>query len=175
VRGGALTRSSRGGAYDRAMFGQDCGVSSRVSVGDVMNTAPVTIAEEATIEHAVKLVAHGANDLMVLAADERFVGVLAEGDILRRALPDRDEILASGGTVEAAYRAFLRRGRELGDEPIGPLIIRRPVLVSADDHIAKIATILVERHMRTLAVVDGDRLVGSISRADVCRGLLGWR
>jgi CBS domain-containing protein len=26
--------------------------------------------------------------------------------------------------------------------------------------------------MRTLAVVDGDRLVGSVSRADVCRGLL---
>jgi CBS domain-containing protein len=153
----------------------DCGVSPRVTVGDVMNTAPVTIAEDASIAHAVELVAQGANDLMVLAADERFVGVLAEGDILRCALPDRDEILASGATVEAAYRAFLRRGRELGGEAIAPLIIRRPVLVTADDHIAKIATILVERHMRTLAVVEGDRLVGSISRADVCRGLLGRR
>lgn len=146
-----------------------------VTCGEVMNTAPVTIAEDATVADAVRLVATGANDLMVLASDGRFVGLLAEGDILRRALPDRDEILAAGGTVEAAYRAFLRRGAELGEEPIAPLIIRRPVLVVPDDHVAKIATMLVERHMRTLAVVDGERLVGSISRADVCRGLLSAR
>lgn len=144
----------------------------RLTVGDVMNTSPVTIAEGASVADAVQLVATGANDLMVLASDGRFVGLLAEGDILRRALPDRDEILAAGGTVEAAYHAFVRRGAELGDEPIAPLVIRRPVLVVPDDHVGKVATMLVERHMRTLAVVDGDRLVGSVSRADVCRGLL---
>ena len=158
--------------YHRAMSGGGNGAPQRLSVREVMNTAPVTIAEDATIAIAVELVASGANDLMVLAADGSFVGVLAEGDILRRALPDREEILAAGGTVEGAYRVFLRRGAELGGEPIAPLVIRRPVLVGADDHVGKIATILVERHMRTLAVVDGDRLVGSISRADVCRGLL---
>jgi tryptophan 2,3-dioxygenase/predicted transcriptional regulator len=148
----------------------------QVLARDVMNTAPVTISEDADVRQAVDLVVSGrASDLMVLGADGRFAGLLAEGDILRRALPDRDEILAAGGTVDDAYRVFLRRGMELAGESIKPMIIRRPVLVRPDDHVGKLATILVERHMRTLAVVDGDRLVGSLSRGDVCRALVGAR
>jgi CBS-domain-containing membrane protein len=149
---------------------------SQVTVREVMNRSPATIAEDSDVRRAVEIVASGvANDLMVLDADGRFVGLLAEGDILRSALPNRDVVLAAGGSVEDGYRAFLRRGRELSAESIKPLVIRRPVLVSPDDHIAKIATIFVDLHMRTLAVLEDGRLVGSVSRADLCRGLVGHR
>lgn len=144
-----------------------------VTVADVMNREPVTIPEDATVREAVELVVAGlANDLMVLGKDGRFAGLLAEGDILRRALPNREEILAAGGTVEDGYRAFVRRGAEIAGESIAPLIIRRPVLVAPEDHVGKVATILVGRNIRTLAVVDDDRLLGSVSRAEVCRGLM---
>ena len=163
-----LPDSGTGDGHDRSLPG--------LTVRDIMNTAPATISEDADVQRAVELVASGvANDLMVLDAAGRFVGLVAEGDILRRALPQREEVLAAGGTVEDGYRLFLRRGLELSGESIKPLVIRRPVLVSPDDHIAKIATIFVDRHMRTLAVIEEDRLVGSVSRADVCRGLVGHR
>ena len=145
-----------------------------VRVRDVMNGSPATIAEDAHVRAAVEIVASGlANDVMVVDAEGRFVGLLAEGDILRHALPNREDVVAAGGSVEDGYRAFLRRGQELSTESIRPLVIRKPVLVSPDDHIAKIATVFVDLHIRTLAVVEGDRLVGSVSRADVCRGLVG--
>ena len=73
----------------------------------------------------------------------------------------------------AAYALFLRRGREMAGQPLAPLVIRDPVLVSAEDHVGKIAVLLVERHIRTLAVVDGRTLVGSVSRADLCRAVVG--
>lgn len=143
-------------------------------VGDVMTRRPVTIGEHADVLAAAELVAlTDANDLMVVDDEHRFVGVLAEGDILRRALPDRDDVLAAGGSVEAAYGLFLRRGREMAVQPIAPLVIRDPVLVHPHDHVGKIAVVLVERHIRTLAVVADGRLVGSVSRADLCRAVVG--
>jgi len=144
-----------------------------ITVGDVMNRSPLTIPEGASVRDAVVLVVNGlANDLMVVGAGGRFAGLLAEGDILRRALPNREEILAAGGTVEDGYRTFVRRGGEIAAEPIDALVIRKPVLVAPGDHVAKVAAILVERNIRTLAVVEGDRLVGSVSRAEVCGGLV---
>jgi CBS domain-containing protein len=80
-------------------------------VGEVMNRRPVTVREDADLLTAAELVAlTEANDLMVVDGQRRLVGVLAEGDILRRALPDRDDVLAAGGSVAAAYALFLRRG-----------------------------------------------------------------
>jgi CBS domain-containing protein len=150
--------------------------SGSLTVGEVMNRRPVTIREDADLVTAAELVAlTEANDLMVVTGDGVLVGVLAEGDILRRALPDRRDVEHDGGSVEAAYALFLRRGREMGGQPIAPLVIREPVHVQPADHVAKIAVIMVERHIRTLAVVDDGRLVGSVSRADLCRAVVAGR
>ena len=102
-----------------------------ITVGDVMNRSPLTIPEGACIRDAVVLVVNGlANDLMVVGPGGTFAGLLAEGDILRRALPNREDILAAGGTVEDGYRTFVRRGGEIAGEPIDALVIRKPVLVA---------------------------------------------
>lgn len=150
--------------------------TSPLLVGEVMTRRPVTIREDADLLTAAEVVAlTEANDLMVVGSGGEFVGVLAEGDILRGALPDRDAVLAEGGSLEAAYGLFLRRGRDMGSQPIAPLVIRTPVLVDPRDHVGKIAVIMVERHIRTVAVVEDGELVGSVSRADLCRAVVGGR
>jgi CBS domain-containing protein len=46
------------------------------------------------VHHAAELVAmSGVSDLMVVDGEGRFVGVLSEGDILRAALPDIDDLV----------------------------------------------------------------------------------
>ena len=151
-------------------------VPSSLSVAEVMNRRPVPIRDDAGLLTAAELVAlTEANDLMVVESAGQLVGVLAEGDILRRALPDRQDVESYGGSLDAAYALFLRRGRTMGEQPIAPLVIRSPVLVQPGDHVAKIAVLMVERHIRTLAVVEGRRLVGSVSRADLCRAVVAGR
>jgi hypothetical protein len=44
---------------------------------------------------------------MVIDASGNFAGVLSEGDILRAALPEIDEILEAGGSLEGAFARFL--------------------------------------------------------------------
>jgi predicted transcriptional regulator len=145
------------------------------SVKDFMTVRPARIRHNSNIQQAAEIVAlSGVSDLMVVDDQDKFGGVLSEGDILRAALPDIDEILAEGGSLDDAFEIFLRKGRQLSDLPIAPFIIKDPIIVNPNDHVAKVATVLLDKQIRLLPVVDGQgKLVGSISRADVCRAVVG--
>lgn len=144
-------------------------------VKDYMTVRTARIRHNSNIQHAAEIVALSrVSDLMVVDDADNFRGVLSEGDILRTALPDIDEILEEGGSLDDAFEIFLRRGHELSELPIAPLIIEDPIIVAPDDHVAKAATVLLDKQIRLLPVVDPEgKLVGTISRADVCRAVVG--
>lgn len=143
-------------------------------VRGIMTVPPVRIRHDASLHHAAEVVAlSGAGDLMVVDDEGDFVGALSEGDILRAALPDVEDILEEGGTPEDAFQLFLRRGRDLADKPILPLVIREPLVVQPDDHVAKVATLLINRQIRRLPVLHHGRLVGTVSRANICQAVIG--
>jgi CBS domain-containing protein len=144
-------------------------------VKDFMTVRTARIRHQSNIQHAAEIVAlSGVSDLMVVDDEDNFRGVLSEGDILRTALPDIDEILEEGGSLDDAFEIFLQKGRGLSDLPIEPLIIQDPIIVDPEDHVAKAATVLLDKQIRLLPVVDPEgKLVGTISRADVCRAVVG--
>lgn len=143
-------------------------------VKDFMLVRTARIRHNSNIHQAAEIVAlAGISDLMVVDDNDNFRGVLSEGDILRTALPDIDEILEEGGTLDDAFEIFMRRGKELSDLPIAPLIIEEPIIVDPEDHVAKAATVLLNRQIRLLPVVKEGKLMGTISRADVCRAIVG--
>jgi CBS domain-containing protein len=143
-------------------------------IREAMTNRVARIRAEASVFEAAEAVSlSGASDLMVVDASGGFLGVLTEGDILRAALPDIDEILAAGGSLEGAFDRFLQKGRDLAALPIMPLVIREPLAVDPDDHVARAAVVFVERNIRLLPVVRDGRLLGVISRADVCNAVVG--
>jgi CBS domain-containing protein len=143
-------------------------------VKGVMTSHPARIRTDSNLYHAAEIVAlSGASDLMVVDEDGGFAGVLSEGDILRAALPDFDEIEEEGGTLLDAYQLFLRKGQELSEKPIAPLIIRDPIVLHPDDHVAKAAVILINKQIRRLPVVKNGHLVGTVSRANICQSVVG--
>jgi CBS domain-containing protein len=143
-------------------------------IREAMTNRVARIRAEASVFQAAEAVSlSGASDLMVVDASGAFLGVLTEGDILRAALPDVDEILAAGGSLDAAFDRFLQKGRDLAALPIMPLVIREPLAVDPDDHVARAAVVFVERNIRLLPVVRDGRLLGVISRADVCNAVVG--
>ena len=146
----------------------------KAQIKDVMRVRTARIRQDSDIRHAAEIVAlSGVSDLMVVDDEDKFIGVISEGDILRTALPDIDEILDEGGTLEDAFQIFLDKGKQLAELPITPLIIREPIVLDPENHVAQAATILVDKHIRLLPVVRDSKLVGTISRADVCRAVVG--
>ena len=147
---------------------------AKVLIADAMNPHPVLIRADADLHEAAEIVAYTrVSDLMVIGSNRSFAGVLSQGDILRAAMPQTKDILAEGGTLETAYELFLARGSTLSGRPIEPLVITQPMVVGPGDHVAKAATLLLHRQIQLLPVVDGGRLAGTVSRADICRAVVG--
>jgi CBS domain-containing protein len=145
-----------------------------MTVGAAMTPHPVCIRRHAMLHEAAEIVAFSqATELMVVDDDGSFVGVLSALDVLRAAMPDVAEITAEGGTVETAMELFVAKGRTLADAPIEPVVVADPIAVSPEEHIGAAVTIFIDQRIRLLPVVDGGRLVGTISRADACRAVLG--
>jgi CBS domain-containing protein len=127
-------------------------------VRDVMTTTVVTARPEMRVKLVVELLdRHRVTALPVIDDDGRLVGVVSEADVLRGALlPDR-------------------RAREIPvvtDGQTSPVTVRdvmttAPLSVSADADLAAAAATMVDTQVKSLPVVDGDRVVGVVSRRDV--------
>jgi CBS domain-containing protein len=146
--------------------------AARVSA--VMTVRVVRIRVTDTLRRAAEMIAlSGVGDLMVIDSDNKFVGVLSVGDVLRAAMPDIGEIMDEGGTLDQAFELFLRKGRELMYRSVAPLVITNPLVLDPDDHIAKAATLMIEKNIHLLPVVKNGRLMGTVGRADICQAVVG--
>jgi CBS domain-containing protein len=147
--------------------------SHGMRIGDVMDRKAARISVTAPMSLSAELlVLSRASDLMVVDDEGRYVGVLAEGDLLHALMPDFEGLMDSGASLADAFRIFVDSGREYADQPIGRLVIRKSITVSPEDELLKAATVMVTKGIRRLAVVDRERLLGTVSRADVCWALL---
>jgi CBS domain-containing protein len=145
-----------------------------VKISDVMNRTPTTIGREASFREAAVLVSRSqTSDLMVVDGDGLFVGVLSEGDLIRAALPDYDDLVRDGASLGGAWKVFLEKGAELARRPIATILITAPLTFGPGDELLKAASAMINKQIRVLPVVDGGRLAGTISRGDLCRAVLG--
>ena len=142
-------------------------------VRDVMNREVARIDATATFVDATRQLRKvGWSELAVTDPDGTFVGVLAVGDVLRALLPDLDELVRQGASMETAFHAFLEMGRDFGDQPVTRLVIRDPMVVAPADPLLRVATVMIARHIHRMFVVDDGKLVGTVARADLCLGAL---
>lgn len=145
-----------------------------MKIGDVMNPRAVRILKDATLKEAAKLVSESqVSDLMVVDDQGKFAGVLSEGDIIRAALPGYDELMRDGTSLGGAWKVFLEKGKEIRDSKIERLVIKSPVTFSSGEELLKAASTMINKQIRVLPVVDDGRLVGTISRGDLCLAVLG--
>jgi len=127
-------------------------------VRDVMTTQVVTVRPDARVKEAIQLLDdHQITAMPVVDADGRLVGVVSEADVLRDALmPDRR-------THEIPV-AIESRAKVL---TVNDVMTHLPMSVTADADLSIAASVLVDTSIKSLPVVDGDRVVGMVSRRDV--------
>ena len=103
---------------------------------------------ETLIEAAKKMRDLDVGSLPICGDDNRLKGMLTDRDIVVKCLAD-------GGDPQQTTAGSLTDGD--------------PVSVAPDDSIDDVLNTMAEYQLRRLAVVEGDRLVGIISEADVAR------
>ena len=147
-----------------------------MQIRDVMSFNPTRIDIKATMQRAAEIVSlTQVSDLMVVDDQNHFMGVLSEGDLIRAVMPKFDELMDGGGSLREAFDIFVQNGRQMAAKPIQDIMIPREKLmvVKPSDEVLRAAGTMVSRQIRRLPVVNSEgKLVGTVSRADVCRGVL---
>ena len=143
-----------------------------MNASDVMTHNVVSVAPDSTIAEAVELMlARGISGLLVVDAAGTLVGIVTEGDLLHR-----DEL----GTERRRswwLRLIASPGRQAGDftrthgRRVADVMTHDVITVSADEPLADIVALMEERRVKRVPVLEGDRVVGVVSRADLLRAL----
>tara|TARA_B100000315_G_scaffold138698_1_gene127759 strand:+ start:324 stop:746 length:423 start_codon:yes stop_codon:yes gene_type:complete len=135
-----------------------------------MNINSIKILSGATMAEAADLAAmSNASGLFVVDGDNNFIGVLSEGDMMKKTLPDIAEIMSSPGGLEDSGYLFNEKGSQLARDVIDDHLVKEVVTLSPDDPLIKAATTMALKKMRRLPVVKDGKLVGTISRGDICK------
>jgi CBS domain-containing protein len=139
---------------------------------DVMRQPVVTIAPDASIAAAIALMLERQlSGLPVVDSDGRLVGILSEGDFLRRAelgtevkRPRWLEFMRGPG--RAAEDFVHSHGRKVHE-----LMTPMPISVGPETSLADIVDRMIKHKIKRVPVVADGRLVGIVSRADLLRAL----
>jgi CBS domain-containing protein len=146
----------------------------RKKIGDIVNCQAPTILLHATIQEAANIVSTiSVSDLMVIDKQRNFIGALSEGDLIRFIVPNFEEIISlENHTLAMAYEAFVRAGKDAALQPIDRLIIRNAITLNLHDELLNAAIVMLNKQIRCLPVVENNKFIGTVSRADICRAIL---
>lgn len=138
-----------------------------MNVSDLMTKAVVTVGVDHSVQHAAQIMlANRVSGLPVVNDLGRVVGMLTEGDLLRRIgreVPGWSLAYHLRMTPDGAARDFVRtHSWKVGDAMSAPA-----VTITEDAPVSKAAELLETRGIKRLPVVRDGRLVGVISRADL--------
>ncbi len=139
---------------------------------DVMTRNFLSISPDTSVAEAIRLMLDNRiSGLPVIDAAGRLVGILTEGDLLRRGETGTErhrprwlEILMGPGRLAGEYvRTHGRRVEEI--------MTRDLVTVTPETSLDEVVGLMERRRIKRVPVLDGDVPVGIVSRADLLRAL----
>jgi CBS domain-containing protein len=137
-----------------------------------MTRRVTTVARGASILEAVRLMLQNRISGLPVVDDEgQLVGMVTEGDFLRRAETSTErrrsrwlEFLIGPGRLADEY--VHAHGRKVDE-----VMTCEPFTISSDTPLEGVVQAMEKHHVKRLPVVDGGKLVGIISRADLLHAL----
>jgi CBS domain-containing protein len=141
-------------------------------VQDAMTRGVVGVLESADLSEAVQTMLRARiSALFVFDERKALVGVLSEGDLLRRGelgtevrRPRWLETLMSGGRLARAYSRA--HGRKVSE-----IMTKRVISVAEEAGLAEAVDLMIRHRIKRLPVVRGGSVVGVLSRSDLLRRL----
>jgi CBS domain-containing protein len=148
-----------------------------LTVGDIMDSEPVTVAPDDDVETVVRLLrGHGLSGVPVVNESGRCIGIVTESDLI---LTDDDGDLhlphfieLFGGVVFLEpLRRFESRLRKAAALRARDLMTPNPITVDPGLGVHEAGRIIVRSHHDRLPVIEHGRLVGVVTRIDVLEAL----
>lgn len=143
-----------------------------MQVQDVMTQYVISVAPDDTIAHAIRMMLQEhISGLPVIDASAQLVGVVTEGDLLRRAetgtcrkRPRWLAFLTSPGRMAEEY--MHTHGRKVSD-----VMTADPITVTEETSLTETVALMESHQVKRLPVMRDDKVVGIVSRANLLHAL----
>lgn len=138
---------------------------------DIMTPKVISVGPDAEVrEIAQLLLNHRISAVPVVDDEHRVIGIVSEGDLMRRVKDDNDHghswwlTLFAGGKDAGDYvRSHGRKAHEV--------MTPNPMTVEENTPLHTIARLLEKRRIKRVPVVRDGKLVGIVSRANLLQGI----
>ncbi len=148
-------------------------LKGRWKVSDLMTSDVITVNENHTIAHVINTMEKNKIGKIVVIRDNEPVGIITHENISFAHVEDPE----TGVSVEKIYFIRNLEGKSKRNVRLvsmmtaGDIMQNHLVKISGDEDAANAADMMVKNNISGLPVVDGDSLVGVITKTDLIRGI----
>ncbi len=151
---------------------------SKILARDIMDDHPPSCQPDASVDEIARRFAdENITGMLVVDDQQQLLGVITESDLIDQqknlhvptAVAIFDMVVPLG---EAQFEEELARMQAMC---AGDLARSDVVTINADADLGEIATIMADRDIHHLPVLDGDSVIGMIGKHDVIKALVGGR
>ena len=151
-----------------------------MNVKDVMNSDVISCRPDDEISNAAQLLKEQNISGLPVVDEGKVVGIVTEADVLKLL-----EVPEHGGlwlpspfeVIEIPIRELINWEdtkhmlADIGSKPIRDIMESEVYAISADSSIEDASSMMIKHKVNRLPVLDGETLVGIITRGDIIRGL----
>jgi CBS domain-containing protein len=143
-----------------------------MKAADIMVPSVISVSSDATVQDVAQvLLKHRISGVPVVDAEGRLVGIVSEGDLMRR--PEAGTLRRPswwltliGSKEEQAFDYIKSHSRKVAD-----VMTQRVVTASPDTPVGDIATLLEKHGIKRVPIVKDGKVVGIVSRANLLQAL----
>ncbi len=152
-----------------------------MQVDDIMTKEVKFLKPDQTISDAVtEMAQHGISGAPVLDANDQLVGIITENDIL-------NAIKKVGKRVEMVYPSLsmvsvtfietmeeketIEAFKEIANTKVSDIMTKGVTTVQSGSKLALIVNLIILKGVNRIQVMDGGKVIGIVSRADIIHGL----
>src|SRR6516165_5880440 len=143
-----------------------------MKASDVMTRDVITVERETSVADVIRLMLENNVSGLPVLDDGKVVGILTEGDLLRRSETGTEkqrprwlEILMGPGRMAGEY--VRTHGRK-----VEAIMTTDLITVTGDTPLDEVVGLMERRRIKRVPVIEGDALIGIVSRLDLLRALL---
>ncbi|MGC8812189.1 MAG: cyclic nucleotide-binding/CBS domain-containing protein [Candidatus Aenigmatarchaeota archaeon] len=115
-------------------------------IKEVMNRNVIAVKPETSVREAAKVMAKYHIGSLIILEEERIVGIITEGDILRKVIVE---------------------GKDLDETKVREIMTERVFTIEPDKTIDDAVKLMMEKKIKKLPVMENEKLVGIITASDI--------
>ncbi len=143
---------------------------------DIMTTQVVTVKKETSLKALAKILYdYHINGVPVVDDENKLLGIICESDLIRKNkklhIPTVVALFDWVFYLESPKK-FEKEIERINATTVGDLYTKEVVTIDKHTPVEEIASIMTEKNIYSLPVVEGDHLMGIIGKADLVKALI---